>query len=51
MDESVEEGGTDKQISAQMHISMSTLRTHVQHIYGKLNVGSRSQFCRKAYWE
>jgi DNA-binding CsgD family transcriptional regulator len=41
-------GDTDKTISLRLHISMPTLRTHIQHIYAKLDVNNRTSFCNKA---
>ncbi len=32
-----------KEIADQMHISLDTVRTHLQHIYGKLQVHSRHE--------
>lgn len=42
------EGLTDKAISERLHISLPTLRTHIQHVFGKLGVKSRTKFCSKA---
>ena len=42
------EGGTDRSIADQMHISPATLRTHVQHIFSKSCVNSRAEFCSQA---
>ena len=41
------DGNSDKVISDQLFISLSTLRTHIQHIYNKLGVGSRAEFCNR----
>jgi DNA-binding NarL/FixJ family response regulator len=41
------EGSSDKAISDRLCISLPTLRTHVQHIYAKLGVGSRAEFCSR----
>lgn len=41
------QGGSDKIISDNLFISMPTLRTHIQHIYTKLDVKSRTEFCSK----
>lgn len=41
------DGSSDKVISDRLCISITTLRTHVQHIYSKLNVGSRAEFCNR----
>jgi DNA-binding NarL/FixJ family response regulator len=38
-----------KEISDTLHISMSTVRTHVQHIYEKLHVQSRMEAARKFF--
>ncbi len=40
-------GGNDKTVSDKLHISTATLRTHIQHIYGKVQVNSRTEFCKK----
>ena len=44
---SVLEGHTDKVISETKHISIATLRTHLRHIFEKLDVNSRSELCSK----
>ncbi len=49
--EALLEGRSNKQMSADLHISIPTLRTHVQHIYMKFGVHSRSEFCSKVIWE
>jgi non-specific serine/threonine protein kinase len=36
------QGHTDREIAALLHISHRTVQNHVQHIYGKINVSSRS---------
>ena len=41
------EGKTNKEIAAELFISVSTVKTHITHIYRKLNVGSRSELLRK----
>ncbi len=38
-----------KEISDGLSISMSTVRTHVQHIYEKLHVQSRMEAARKFF--
>lgn len=38
-------GHTDKVISDKLHISLATLRTHLQHIYQKVQVSSRAELC------
>lgn len=40
-------GGSDKTIAENLFISMTTLRTHIQHIYTKLEIKSRTEFCSK----
>jgi two-component system nitrate/nitrite response regulator NarL len=41
--ESLADGLNDKEIAERLHISADTTRTHMVHILGKLNVGSRLQ--------
>ena len=41
------EGKCDKSICRDLHISLPTLRTHIQHIYSKLAVKKRTEFCNK----
>lgn len=41
------DGGSDKVVSDKLHISTTTLRTHIQHIYGKIGVNSRAEFVKK----
>lgn len=43
------EGLPDKIISETLHISMPTLRSHIQHVFGKLEVNSRTEFCSKVF--
>lgn len=43
------EGLPDKKISETLHISMPTLRSHIQHVFGKLDVNSRTEFCSKVF--
>jgi len=38
-----------KEIGDTLDISMSTVRTHVQHIYEKLHVQSRTEATRKFF--
>lgn len=38
-----------KEIAAEMHIGMETVRTHVRHIYDKLQVQSRTEALNKAF--
>ena len=42
------EGKSDRAISEKLFISPATLRTHIQHIFGKLSVSSRAEFCNRA---
>ena len=48
---SVLEGNTDKAIIAKKHISMATLRTHLRHIFDKVDVKSRAELCSKAIFD
>ena len=42
------DGYRNKQIADMAFISMSTVKTHIQHILHKLNVTSRTQAALKA---
>lgn len=42
-------GGSDKCIAHDLHISMPTLRSHVQHLFDKLDVNSRTELCSKVF--
>jgi DNA-binding NarL/FixJ family response regulator len=42
-------GAFYKEIAESLNISMSTVRTHIQHIYGKLHVQSRMDAARKYF--
>ncbi len=42
-------GGSDKRIADDLHISMPTLRSHVQHLFDKLGVNSRTELCSKVF--
>jgi DNA-binding NarL/FixJ family response regulator len=42
-------GAFYKEIAEKLNISMSTVRTHIQHIYGKLHVQSRTDAARKYF--
>jgi len=37
------QGARNKDIAQQMHLSLSTVKRHLQNIYGKLQVGSRTE--------
>lgn len=36
------EGNSSQQIAAHLHISLATVKTHLQHIYEKLGVSDRA---------
>jgi len=40
----IRQGMTNKQISQELFISISTVKTHINNIYKKVGVNSRSQF-------
>jgi LuxR family maltose regulon positive regulatory protein len=42
-------GLSNKEIEAKLVISRNTVRTHIKNLYGKLQVGSRSQAINKAH--
>ena len=42
------DGATNKEVAAELFISDNTLRTHLSHIYRKLNVHNRTQAVRWA---
>jgi DNA-binding CsgD family transcriptional regulator len=48
---SLSQGRANKEIAAQMNISVPTVRTHLRHIYGKLAVRSRSEAIIKYFNE
>ncbi|MBB4011837.1 helix-turn-helix transcriptional regulator [Niveibacterium umoris] len=39
---------TNEQISAHMHVSLATVKTHINHIYSKLGIRSRSEAVHRA---
>ncbi len=41
------EGRPDKRICESLHVSMPTLRSHIQHVFGKVDVNSRTEFCSR----
>jgi DNA-binding NarL/FixJ family response regulator len=45
----LKEGFAYKQIASRMFISISTIRTHVRHIYEKLEVHSRTEALNKVF--
>jgi DNA-binding CsgD family transcriptional regulator len=36
-------GDTTPQVASQLHVSPSTVKTHLDHIYAKLGINSRPQ--------
>ncbi len=47
-------GLSNREIAAELHLSVNTIQTHLAHTYEKLGVRSRSQllarFFRETYW-
>ncbi len=43
------QGGSDKIICRALHMSLPTLRSHIQHLFDKLSVNSRTEFCSKVF--
>jgi ATP/maltotriose-dependent transcriptional regulator MalT len=41
-------GGSNQQMAKQLFVSTSTIKTHLVHIYQKLDVSSRTQAIQKA---
>jgi len=41
-------GLSNQEIAARLYISLSTVKGHVSHIYGKLGVNSRTQALARA---
>src|ERR1700761_1385937 len=48
---SLSQGRANKEIAAQMNITVPTVRTHLRHIYEKLAVRSRAEAIVKYYKE
>ncbi len=44
----IADGQTNKQVAAALHISPETVNTHLQHIYEKLGVSSRTEAAMRA---
>ncbi len=42
------QGKSNKEIAAELFISISTVKTHITHIYGKLRVANRKELFQKA---
>ena len=43
----LQKGHTNQQIACELHISCNTVKTHLEHIYRKLNVQNRTQAAMK----
>lgn len=48
--ELVQQGSTNKQISGKLHISLNTVKRHLQNIYKKMEVTNRTSLCYKINW-
>jgi LuxR family transcriptional regulator, maltose regulon positive regulatory protein len=44
----VEQGLSNQEIAARLNIAASTVKTHINNIYGKLAVQTRTQAIRRA---
>jgi LuxR family maltose regulon positive regulatory protein len=44
----IAEGLTNREIAQRLHLALSTVKVHTYHIYGKLNVHSRTQAVARA---
>jgi len=44
----VAEGLSNKEISAKLYVSLSTVKTHLAHIYEKMDVNRRTEAVKKA---
>ena len=44
----IAEGNSNRQIASQLHIAPSTVKTHINNIYGKLEVQTRVQAINRA---
>lgn len=41
--QAIAQGWTNEQIASRMHVSLATVKTHVNHIYSKLQIASRDE--------
>jgi ATP/maltotriose-dependent transcriptional regulator MalT len=44
----VARGKSNREISKELHLSLSTVKTHLEHIFSKLGVNDRAQAVLKA---
>ncbi|WP_372528571.1 response regulator transcription factor [Piscinibacter sp.] len=49
--QAISHGWTNEQIAARMHVSLATVKTHVNHIYGKLHISDPLRFAPPATQE
>nr|WP_323862309.1 helix-turn-helix transcriptional regulator [Xenorhabdus sp. 5] len=46
----VREGASNKRIVLQLHVSLSTVKTHLRNIFTKANVTNRTELVSSCFW-